>query len=49
MYSSGMKRISVLLSIPQLTALKALAQKLGLSFSEVLRRAIDAYLKQEKP
>jgi len=43
-----MKRISVLLSIPQLTALQDLARKLGLSFSETLRRAIDAYLEQQR-
>jgi predicted DNA-binding protein len=43
-----MKRISVLLSLPQLEALTALAKKLGLSFSETLRRAIDEYLKQQQ-
>jgi hypothetical protein len=43
-----MKRISVLLSVPQLEALKTLAKKLGLSFSETLRRAIDVYLEQQK-
>ena len=43
-----MKRISVLLSIPQLEALRALAKKLGLSFSETLRRAIDNYLSQNR-
>ena len=44
-----MKRIQVLLSIPQWEALTALAKKLGLSFSETLRRAIDEFLKQQKP
>jgi hypothetical protein len=43
-----MKRISVMLSVPQFQALTALAKRLGLSFSEVLRRAIDAYLAQQK-
>jgi metal-responsive CopG/Arc/MetJ family transcriptional regulator len=43
-----MKRISVMLSVPQFQAITALAKKLGLSFSEVLRRAIDAYLQQQK-
>lgn len=43
-----MKRISVFLSIPQFQALTALAHKLGLSFSETLRRAIDAFLEQHK-
>lgn len=41
-----MKRIAVFLSDPQWAALRALAQKLGLSFSEVLRRAIDDYLRK---
>lgn len=36
------------LSIPQFEKLQALAKKLGLSFSETLRRAIDAYLEQHK-
>jgi hypothetical protein len=44
-----MKRVTVMLSIPQYEALVKLAKKLGLRFSEVLRRAIDAYLKQQKP
>ena len=44
-----MKRITVLLSFPQFEALTALSKKLGLKFSEVLRRAIDAYLEQQKP
>jgi hypothetical protein len=44
-----MKRIALFLSIPQYEALKALAQKLGLSFSETLRRAIDEFLKQQRP
>ena len=43
-----MKRITVMLSIPQFEALQALAKKLGLRFSEVLRRAIDAFLEQQK-
>jgi len=44
-----MKRITLFLSLPQYNALKALAQQLGLSFSEVLRRAIDAFLQSQKP
>jgi predicted DNA binding CopG/RHH family protein len=35
-----------MLSIPQLKALKAKAKALGISFSELLRRIIDAYLGQ---
>jgi hypothetical protein len=43
-----MKRITVLLSLPQFEALATLAKRLGLSFSETLRRAIDAYLQQQQ-
>jgi hypothetical protein len=42
-----MKRIALFLSVPQYEALAALAKKLGLSFSEVVRRALDHYLKQQ--
>jgi hypothetical protein len=41
-----MKRISIMLSLPQLTALRAHAKKLGIGFSELIRRIIDAYLDQ---
>jgi DNA-binding Lrp family transcriptional regulator len=37
-----------MLGFPQFQALTALAKRLGLSFSEVLRRAIDAYLKEQQ-
>ena len=47
-YNRHMKRISLMLSIPQFNALTALATKLGLSFSEVLRRALDDYLARQK-
>jgi predicted DNA binding CopG/RHH family protein len=40
-----MKRISIMLSIPQLSALRARAQALGLSFSEFVRRVLDEYLR----
>ena len=49
MYNIFMKRISLFLSIPQYEALQRLAKQLGLSFSETLRRAIDAFLQQQKP
>jgi len=41
-----MKRISIFLSEPQWIALRALAKKLGLGFSETLRRAVDEFLKK---
>lgn len=41
-----MKRISFLLPDPMWQALHTLAESTGLSFSEHLRRAIDAYIKQ---
>jgi Ribbon-helix-helix protein, copG family len=46
-YNLAMKRIALFLSVPQYEALAALAKKLGLSFSEVVRRALDHYLKQQ--
>ncbi|HEX6827139.1 MAG TPA: ribbon-helix-helix protein, CopG family [Nitrospiraceae bacterium] len=42
-----MKRISIMLSLPQVTALKAKAQSLGITFSELVRRVLDAYLEQK--
>jgi predicted DNA binding CopG/RHH family protein len=44
-YTQHMKRISIMLSIPQLSALRARAQTLGLSFSEFVRRVLDEYLR----
>jgi predicted DNA binding CopG/RHH family protein len=46
MYHRGMKRITVFISQPQFAALKRLAQAQGISFAEVLRRALDAFLRQ---
>jgi len=43
-----MKRISVMLGIQQLESLKALSKKLGLKFSELLRRAIDEFLERHQ-
>ena len=43
-----MKRISLFLSVQQYDALKRLSERLGLSVSELIRRAIDAFLRQEK-
>jgi predicted DNA binding CopG/RHH family protein len=43
-----MKRINIHLSEQQIAALKALAQKTGLRVAEIVRRAVDAYLRREK-
>lgn len=42
-----MQRINFYLSEKQIASLKALSKKTGLSVSELVRRAIDAYLKKE--
>ena len=42
-----MKRVQHNLTEQQLAVLRKLAKKTGLSVSELIRRAIDAYLKQE--
>ncbi len=44
-----MKRISLYLKIEQLKKLAALSEKTGATESELIRRAIDAYLKGRKP
>lgn len=43
-----MQRISVFLSVPQYRALQAIAHERGLTFAELVRRAIDQFLKTEK-
>jgi len=43
-----MKRISVYLTEQQIAQLQILAQRLGLSFSEVLRRLLDEQLRKEQ-
>lgn len=44
-YIAGMKRTHMFLPEPTLAALRALSDKTGLSVAELIRRAIDAYLK----
>jgi hypothetical protein len=44
-----MKRIHLFLSQPQWVALVALAKARGLSFSEMVRRVIDEYLREHGP
>ena len=44
-----MKRISLYLKIEQLKKLAALSEKTGATESELIRRAIDLYLKGRKP
>ena len=45
-----MKRIQVYYTDQQLEALERLAKETGLTVSEILRRALDAYLaRQRKP
>lgn len=41
-----MIRVNVHLTTPQLAALRAASKKTGLTVSELIRRAVDAYLKR---
>ena len=43
-----MRRVNHYLPEPQVKALLALAKKTGLSVSELIRRAIEAFLKDHK-
>lgn len=43
-----MKRINYFLPEQQIEALKKLSEKTGLSVSELIRRAIDAFLKKQQ-
>jgi len=43
-----MKRISTYIAQPQYQALLAMARERGLTFAELLRRAIEQFLKAEK-
>lgn len=41
-----MKRIDMYLTKPQIVALSKISKKTGLSVSELIRRAIDNYIKK---
>ena len=43
-----MKRTSIWLTEPQLKQFKKLSEKTGAPVSELIRRALDEYLKKEK-
>jgi len=43
-----MKQVSIYLSDPQVAALKALSEETGLAYAELIRRAVDQYLKAQK-
>jgi hypothetical protein len=45
-YNRPMKRISFFITIPQYQALKRLSQKLGMGIAELIRRAVDDFLKK---
>ena len=44
----GMKRTNIYLTEPSGQKLQALAEKTGLSMAELIRRAIDDFLKKQK-
>ena len=43
-----MHRISMFITVPQYQALRAMAQHRGCKFAELIRRAIEQFLKAEK-
>jgi len=43
-----MPRLHVVLTDPQMRALKAEAKRTGLTLAELIRRAVDAHLAKEK-
>ena len=44
----GMKRTNIYLTEPSVQKLQAMAKKTGLSVAELIRRAIDDFLKKQK-
>ena len=42
-----MKRINLFLTIPQYDAIQQYRRRTGLSLSEIIRRAIDKFLREE--
>jgi len=47
-YDMGMKKTNLYLTGPSIERLQALAKKTGLSVAELIRRAIDDFLKKQK-
>ncbi len=47
-YDVGMKRTNIYLSEPSVEKLQTLSEKTGLSVAELIRRAIDDFLKKQK-
>ena len=47
-YDVGMKRTNIYLTEPSVAQLQALSAKTGLSVAELIRRAIDDFLKKQK-
>lgn len=47
-YDVGMKRTNIYLTEPSVAKLQAMAEKTGLSVAELIRRAIDDFLKKQK-
>jgi hypothetical protein len=43
-----MQRISVFIAVPQYRALQAMSQARGYTLAELIRRAIEQFLKAEK-
>ncbi|WP_083758019.1 ribbon-helix-helix domain-containing protein [Polaromonas naphthalenivorans] len=48
MYDVGMKRTNIYLTEPSVERLQALSAQTGLSVAELIRRAIDDFLKKQK-
>ena len=48
MYDVTMKRTNIYLTEPSVEKLQGLAEKTGLSVAELIRRAIDDFLKKQK-
>jgi metal-responsive CopG/Arc/MetJ family transcriptional regulator len=47
-YHLGMERLQMFIPAPMLKALKALAKKRDVSVAELIRRAVEDYLRKEQ-
>lgn len=47
-YTREMKKYNLYLTEPQIESLTQISEQKGLSVSEVIRRALDAYLEEEE-